>query len=45
MFAFSYAFENDDKGVEGSKMLQVTSLFNNKIKDEKWPIILVTFYY
>ena len=36
MFSFSYAFENDEKGIEGSKMLQVTSLFNNKNRDENF---------
>ena len=30
MFSFVNAFENDEKGVEGSKILTVTSMFNNK---------------
>ena len=37
MFSFSNEFEND-KGVEGSKMLQVTSIFNNKIRDTIYEI-------
>ena len=32
MFSFVNAFEGDDKGVEGSKILTVTSMFNNKNK-------------
>ena len=35
MFSFVKAFENDEKGVEGSKVLTVTSLFNNKIRASK----------
>ena len=30
MFSFVNAVEGDDKGVEGSKILTVTSMFNNK---------------
>ena len=33
MFSFSSELANYDKGVEGSKVLQITSTFNNKIRD------------
>ena len=34
MFSFSNNFLNDEKGVEGAKIIKVTSLFNNKIKGQ-----------
>ena len=32
MFSFVNAFEDDERGIEGSKILTVTSMFNNKIR-------------
>ena len=33
MFSFSNNFLNDDKGVEEAKIIQLTSIFNNKKLD------------
>ena len=30
MFSFSNNFVNDDKGIEGAKIVKMTSLFNNR---------------
>ena len=35
MFAFSRNFENDEIGIEDSRILSITSLFNNKNWDLK----------
>ena len=35
MFSFSSELSNYDKGVEDSKVLQITSTFNNKIRNKK----------
>ena len=35
MFSYSSELSNYDKGVEDSKVLQLTSTFNNKIRDKK----------
>jgi len=36
MFSFSSNFLNDDKGVEGAKILKFPSTFNNKNRDTKF---------
>ena len=41
MFSYSSELTNYDRGVEGSKVLQLTSTFNNKIRD--WKIFLRLF--
>ena len=35
MFSYSSELSHYDKGVEDSKVLQLTSTFNNKIRDKK----------